>query len=503
MSKEQVKQQRSRLGRGRMSLVWTNLIRSKQNVVMSSIGIIVGVAALIFFVGLSEGIKQVVLGRIFLIDQVEVVPPKIGLGAQALGALFGGSAENENLTDDLSQSFSDIEGVSGVYPKMKFTFPAFGFGGKEILGRDIRGELIADGIDPQLVAKELEHHSFFKDREEQVACRVDQQETSCDVGMGCVEGRCQALACEMPQKKLGVSVADPCPGESYCASDLNQCLRPIPILLNPQLLELYNGGLAVALGRGRSLPKIEPSLVKRFIFNVELNRSAIMRQKGQSLKRKLQVAGFSDKAMSVGATLPISYVKRLNALFTSEKAGKRYHSIILKVKEQKRFPEIVEAVKARGLDLADKTSNAIQAAQIILSIEAVFTLISLIIVGIASLNISQMFFMMITQRKREIGLLRALGASPQDVQKIILGEAALIGVFGGILGISTGYLASWLVDFLAAQLPRFPYKPDSFFVFPWWIWAMGIIVAMMFCIFGAYFPARSAAHQEPAEALTR
>ncbi len=493
----------SQLGKGLSSLIWTNLARSKKNVAMSSVGIIVGIAALVFFIGLSEGIKQVVLGRIFLIDQVEVTPPKLGLGAQALGALFGASADNELLNDSLSQSFKDIDGVSGVYPKMKFTFPAFGFGGKEFLGRDIRGELIADGIEPQLVSEELGKGALFVDREAQISCDESQAEQSCDVGMTCVAGTCQPMSCQLPKKRRGEPVNDPCPGESYCARDLNQCLRPIPILLNPQLLELYNGGLAVALGRGRSLPKIDQSLIQRFVFNVELNRSALMRQKGKSLRRKFQIAGFSDKAISVGVTLPISYVKRMNTRFTSKKAGKRYHSIILKVSEQKRFPEIVEAVKERGLALADKTSNAVQAAQIILSIEAIFTLISLVIVGIASLNISQMFFMMITQRRREIGLFRALGASPSDIQKIILGEAALIGLFGGVFGALIGYLASRLTDFLAAQLPRFPYKPDSFFIFPWWVWGAGILVAMLFCIIGAYFPARSAAHQEPAEALTR
>ena len=65
----------SKLGKGLSSLIWTNLARSKKNVAMSSVGIIIGVAALVFFIGLSEGIKQVVLGRIFLIDQVEVIPP--------------------------------------------------------------------------------------------------------------------------------------------------------------------------------------------------------------------------------------------------------------------------------------------------------------------------------------------------------------------------------------------------------------------------------------------
>ena len=144
-----------------------------------------------------------------------------------------------------------------------------------------------------------------------------------------------------------------------------------------------------------------------------------------------------------------------------------------------------------------------KAAQVILSIEAVFTLISLVIVAIASLNISQLFFMLVTQRRREIGLLRALGASPMDIRLVTFGEATVIGLIGGTLGVIAGWVASLGVDLLVESLPRFPYKPESLFVFPWWTALVGIGVAVTFCIFGAFYPGREAARQEPAEALTQ
>ena len=49
-----------------------------------------------------------------------------------------------------------------------------------------------------------------------------------------------------------------------------------------------------------------------------------------------------------------------------------------------------------------------------------------------------MFYMLIYQRKRELGLFRALGASRHHVRLIILGESAFIGVFGGLLGQAAG-----------------------------------------------------------------
>ena len=244
-------------------------------------------------------------------------------------------------------------------------------------------------------------------------------------------------------------------------------------------------------------------MVIGFTFNIELNRSAIMRSRGKSLKRKLKIVGFSDKAMGVGVTLPIAYVKRFNARFTSDEAAQRYHSIILKVSDQRHFPTIVEEVKRRGLELAEKTSNAEQAAKILQTIEAIFALVSLIIVGIAAINISQMFYMIIYQRKREFGLLRALGASRVDLMKLILGEAATIGIIGGTLGVFAGVGAGAFVDWISTQLPRFPYKPETFFIYPPWLWVTAILASVLFCVLGASFPARTAAQQEPAEALTQ
>ena len=487
---------RARLKRGKRSIIWTNLARSKRNIALSSVGILVGVGALVFFIGLGEGIKRVVLGKIFLVDQVEVIPPKVSMGSQMLGALFGANPDTNALDDEITQSFNDIDGIEGAYPKMKFTFPAFGFGGRNILKREIRGEMIADGIDPQLVAGEIEPAARFTDREVQTSCEAD---SDCDVGMTCAGQVCAPMSCTPPPRKKRGSTPDSCPGESYCAADVKQCLRPIPVILNPQIFELYNGGLAIAL----KLPKISPSIVNRLTFNVVLNRSAIMGKRGKTKLRKFQIVGNSDKAINLGATLPIDYVKRFNRQFTSDEAASHYHSVILKVRDQRRFPEIVQAVKDRGLTLAEQTENAVKAAQVILSIEAVFTLISLVIVAIASLNISQLFFMLITQRRREIGLLRALGASPMDVRLITFGEATVIGLIGGALGVLAGWLASLGVDMLVEQLPRFPYKPDSLFVFPWWTPLVGLGVAVTFCILGAFFPGREAARQEPAEALTQ
>ena len=255
------------------------------------------------------------------------------------------------------------------------------------------------------------------------------------------------------------------------------------------------------------MPKLSKSMVVGFQLNTTFGKSMLGRRfttrKAKPITRRIKLVGFSDKAIALGITIPLEYVRRLNARFSGIEAAETYHSMILKVADQTQVPQIVNQIQAQGFALADSTTRAEQAANILRTVESVFALISLVIVGIAAVNISQMFFMLIYQRKRELGLFRALGGSKADVRRIIMGEAALIGLLGGVLGCLAGFGASKLVDFLARQAPEFPYKPESFFAFPTWVWPAAIGVAVLFCVVGAFFPAHTAAKQEPAAALTQ
>jgi putative ABC transport system permease protein len=60
------------------------------------------------------------------------------------------------------------------------------------------------------------------------------------------------------------------------------------------------------------------------------------------------------------------------------------------------------------------------------------------------------------------------------------------------------------VDYASAHwLPRFPYKPATWFSFKWWIWTGGLACAAGFAVLGGFLPARRASSMEPAQALTQ
>ena len=97
----------------------------------------------------------------------------------------------------------------------------------------------------------------------------------------------------------------------------------------------------------------------------------------------------------------------------------------------------------------------------------------------------------------------AVGATRGDIRSIILAEAVAVGSAGGLLGIGLGLLLCRGVDWLAVEvMPDFPFKPETFFAYPAWLFVGAIGFAVLFCALGAIFPAQRAASLDPARALT-
>ncbi len=115
--------------------------------------------------------------------------------------------------------------------------------------------------------------------------------------------------------------------------------------------------------------------------------------------------------------------------------------------------------------------------------------ISLIVAGILIMNV---MLVSVNQRKAEIGLLKALGASTTEVTRLFMGEAMLLSVAGGLLGV----MLSWFcLTILQLFLPSFPLQT------PVWVWVgVASVTLISGLLFGA-IPARQAAALPPVEAL--
>ncbi len=485
-----------------LRLVGQNLRRNARNFAFSSVGIVVGIATFIFFVGLGEGVRTVVMDKIFVYNQLEAIPRSYDVGAfRAEGGLFGGTRLNDATVEELR----GVPGVRGVYPKLRLTFPARASGGKELMGKNFYTELIADGI-PERVVTDLPDPSRFRDWEGgEVTC-----DAGCPDGSVCGEGaRCVKQTCTPPQRdRDGAAAADPCPGKSYCAADTRQCELPIPVIANPRLLEIYNGSVHTAMkgskGALAQVPRLSTTALEGLHFNVTFGKSFIgSAARGEPIERRCELVGFSDKAITLGVTMPIGYVQRFNGTFGSEERGD-YHSLLIETSNNEAVVPVAAYVTDRlNLALDDKYENAQKAGLIITIITAIFSLISIVIVTIAAINITHTFLMVIAERRREIGLLRALGATRPNISAMILCEAVVVGALGGALGCGLGLGVAAGADAAFARFVQdFPFKPDTLFAWNPAFFAVAVGGAVFFCLLGALLPAARAANMDPAAALT-
>lgn len=115
--------------------------------------------------------------------------------------------------------------------------------------------------------------------------------------------------------------------------------------------------------------------------------------------------------------------------------------------------------------------------------------ISLVVAGVLIMNVS---LISVSQRRAEIGLLKALGASEPEVLKLFLSEAVLLA----LLGVAFGGLISYLLLQLGGVL--MPLLPLAM---PWWALLVSAVSAVLLALLFAWYPARQAARLDPVLAL--
>jgi putative ABC transport system permease protein len=116
--------------------------------------------------------------------------------------------------------------------------------------------------------------------------------------------------------------------------------------------------------------------------------------------------------------------------------------------------------------------------------------LSLLVGGIVIMNI---MLMVVSERTREIGLRKALGAKRRDVMSQVLTESITLSVVGGIIGIALGALFSTIISSLTPV-------PSSVEM---WSVALGVVITAAVGLFFGWVPARRAAMLDPIEALRR
>ena len=169
-----------------------------------------------------------------------------------------------------------------------------------------------------------------------------------------------------------------------------------------------------------------------------------------------------------------------------------------KIKEAKaRIEYVLE--KAHG----EKDFYLMSSEEILQASGIVLSLVQIILLGIASISIvvggvgiMNTMLMSVIERTREIGVMKAIGATNSRVLSLFLAESAIIGAIGGIIGIAIGLLIAYSITVIAGMANfDLPFVADFGLLLAIFIFSIAIGAA------AGYVPAKRAASLDPVEAL--
>lgn len=149
-----------------------------------------------------------------------------------------------------------------------------------------------------------------------------------------------------------------------------------------------------------------------------------------------------------------------------------------------------------NFEVTDPVKNAQSQAVVGLIVGGLEVAIALVCLGVGGINVMNIMLVTVTQRTREIGIRRAVGATQGSIRRQFLTEAAILSGLGGILGVVIGVLVAWgLAGILNMALGYWP------FIFKPLQAGIGLGAALLTGIVFGWYPAHRAANLSPIDCL--
>jgi putative ABC transport system permease protein len=236
-------------------------------------------------------------------------------------------------------------------------------------------------------------------------------------------------------------------------------------------------------------------------------------------EKPLRIVGIIESEPYAGITasstarvfLPVGLAEKLHPAMASNlrdimqarpSGSSSYSALIVRVGNPSRVQPTQEAIKQMGFrtfSLLDATKSLRRVFVILDLFLAIFGSVALVV---ASLGIVNTLVMSVLERRREIGVLKALGASDADVKRLFFVEAGVMGVVGGALGVLLGWLIGRAINFgTNVYLSRQDLPHETIVLLPLWLIAGAIAFAIAVSLLSGIYPAARAARLDPVQVL--
>ena len=181
---------------------------------------------------------------------------------------------------------------------------------------------------------------------------------------------------------------------------------------------------------------------------------------------------------------------------------KTYMALMVRVEKSKAVAQVEDEIKKQGFNTFSIVDASKGITRFFKFLDLFLGIFGSMALAVASLGIINTLVMAILERRREIGIMKALGASDGDVKRIFFFEAGAMGLLGGALGAGLGWLIGRIINTgTNIWLQRQELKPENFWFVPLWLVLAALAFSVFVSLFAGLYPASRAARLDPVQAL--
>ena len=206
--------------------------------------------------------------------------------------------------------------------------------------------------------------------------------------------------------------------------------------------------------------------------------------------------------LQLAEQLSATDVSDLRQLVNGSSSDRAYSSLTVRVKSPADVQNAEDAIKAMGFAAFSLLDTAKNLRLFFMVIDLLLGIFGSLALAVATLGIVNTLVMAILERRREIGVFKALGADDRDVKQLFFAEAGVMGFVGGIGGVFLGWLIGRALTFgTNVYLARQSLPSVDISAVPLWLALGAIAFAVVVSLIAGLYPASRAARLNPVEAL--
>lgn len=431
-----------------LGLVFYNLGRRKGRVALTAIGVVIGTAAVVVLVALASGLQRNATRQFSQVGNLTLITvyPKYGEGGMGMMPMVVGSGgSGQSQTKLLTpQAIAEISAIDGV---------------AQVIPRDtLRGGA-------RLVAGKMETYPFIM--------AYDAQDLN-------------VFNYQMKEGVAELKRGEALVGESLAKGFNDPRWRP-----------------------GQPQPE-QPEIVGKQLKLVVQKYS----QDGTMTERvySVRIAGIIKQRMDetdYGMIMRMDDLTQMNEWLMGKRINRNkegYDMFYVKATDTQKTTEVSKQINDLGYQAYSQLEFVQSVNNFYTIIQIVFGGIGAIALLVAAIGIANTMTMAILERTREIGLMKAVGATNRDVMSIFLGEAGGIGLIGGIGGVALAWGLAQIINVLAASYLSnpMPYGGEppgpAAYIAPW-LPLFALVFSSLVGIISGLYPALRAATMVPVMAL--